>query len=300
MTDAVEAIVANEGYPVHPAAECFRLMTEDELDELARDIALNGLRESIKLGQVGEEVWLIDGRNRCAACSLVAGVIPHFETLQFEDEAALRAYVKSCNERRDLTKGQRAMAIAMLYPKPERGRGNSDPSRKETEKVSFSRIKVARQILHHNSDLALAVRDGVLSLDAALDQLREKQDELQSDAAKLADLQAFALDLAELVEEERLDLAEAHATYRQRILEAAAVERNKREGFLRLAEAAYRGATAWAVPDFIADAKERLDDSEFRDALVERLRLDQDAKKNLRALTDGAAALSKMLREVLS
>ena len=57
-----------------------------------------------------------------------------------------------------MTKGQRAMAVAMIYPQPVRGRGNKDPA-KETEKVSFSRIKVARNLLQSAPDLA----DGVLA-----------------------------------------------------------------------------------------------------------------------------------------
>ena len=38
------------------------------------------------------------------------------------------------------------MAVAMIYPEPERGRGKKDPP-KETETVSFTRIKEARFIL---------------------------------------------------------------------------------------------------------------------------------------------------------
>ena len=45
------------------------------------------------------------------------------------------------------------MAVAKIYPEPERGRGKKDPA-KETEKVSYSRIKVARTVLRHEPDLA--------------------------------------------------------------------------------------------------------------------------------------------------
>ncbi len=53
-------------------------------------------------------------------------------------------------------KGQRAMAVAKIYPEPERGRGKKDPA-KETEKVSYSRVKVARTVLQYAPDLAANV-----------------------------------------------------------------------------------------------------------------------------------------------
>jgi hypothetical protein len=51
--------------------------------------------------------------------------------------------------RRNLTKGQQAMALAVIHPEPERGRGKKDEARKEAESASFSyrRVKVARTVL---------------------------------------------------------------------------------------------------------------------------------------------------------
>jgi hypothetical protein len=60
----------------------------------------------------------IDGRNRLAACK-IAGVEPRFEKLNGADPAA---YIVSSNlKRRNLKKGQQAMALAMIYPTPEKG-----------------------------------------------------------------------------------------------------------------------------------------------------------------------------------
>src|SRR5690349_5540060 len=86
---------------IHPAAECYRLMTDEELASLTDDIRANGLNEPIKLGMVnGSSAQLIvDGRNRLRACE-IAGVEPKFLTITFKDEEALKAYVKSANERR--------------------------------------------------------------------------------------------------------------------------------------------------------------------------------------------------------
>lgn len=60
------------------------------------------------------------------------------------------------------SKGQQAMALAMIYPDPERGRGKKDESRKQTESGSFSytRVKQARQVYRHSAKLAEAVLKG--------------------------------------------------------------------------------------------------------------------------------------------
>jgi hypothetical protein len=52
-----------EQITVHPAADLFPMMPDDELDELAADIEKHGLRQAIDFQ--GDE--LLDGRNRLAA-----------------------------------------------------------------------------------------------------------------------------------------------------------------------------------------------------------------------------------------
>lgn len=77
-------------------------------------------------------------------------------------------------ERREMTPGQKAMAVAFIYPDPERGRGKKDPARKETDTGSFSysRLKVARQIIRHSRELAEEVLSGVTKLDEALQKVK--------------------------------------------------------------------------------------------------------------------------------
>jgi hypothetical protein len=80
---------------------------------------------------------------------------------------AVRAFVKSRSERRDLSKGEKAMALAMLYPEPDkRGRGNKGKA-EETSDFTQKRLAQARQVLRHSQPFAIAVRDGVEKLDAA-------------------------------------------------------------------------------------------------------------------------------------
>ncbi len=55
--------------------------------------------------------------------------------------------------RRNMTKGQRAMAVAKIYPEPEklRRKGNS-PSK--TEGLTAERLSLARTVLRYSGDLA--------------------------------------------------------------------------------------------------------------------------------------------------
>ena len=102
---------------VHPFAARFPMLDDDDLADLAADIAANGQREPITLNLDGV---LIDGRNRLEACRR-AGVEPTWETRDIADPVA---FILSLNvRRRHLTKRQIAMAVAMAYPDPKGGHG---------------------------------------------------------------------------------------------------------------------------------------------------------------------------------
>ena len=61
-----------------------------------------------------------------------------------------------------------AMAVAILYPEPDKaGRGNKGKA-SETDGFSQSRLKAARAVLRHSTDLALSVRGGARKLNALL------------------------------------------------------------------------------------------------------------------------------------
>lgn len=279
---------------VHPAAECFRLMHDDELESLAADIAEHGLRDAITLGRVkGEDVGIVDGRNRYRAC-LIASVEPRFVTIDFRDDDEVRAFVVSRSERRNVTKGEHAMGIALAYPGSQGKKDEAARTSAETADVSMRRVQVARQVLRYSLDKALAVRDGILKLDKALDEVRQALADLESDETKLRQLRSNAADLADLVAEETLSLSEAFVVFQQREAEKAAVETQKRETLLRLTEQAYRGVTAWANADFADAVQSRLDDPGFRKQLVGRLRIGDEAED----IHAGARALKKMLGKI--
>lgn len=98
---------------VHPEANGFPMMRDDELQQLVDDIQRNGLVCPIELYQ-GK---IIDGRNRLKACEL-AGVEPEFIEIELYDGCTVAEYAWTMNgARRHLTAAQRA-AYAAEYLLP--------------------------------------------------------------------------------------------------------------------------------------------------------------------------------------
>src|SRR3954470_21088768 len=122
---------------VHPLADLFPLMSEDDLKELAADIKANGQLHPIVIDAEGV---LVDGRNRLAACDLVK-VEPRFESLNGHDAEAL---IWSANtRRRHMTKGQTAM-IAAMGLSSNTGRKSSGGRPSEGKKEAADAVGVAR------------------------------------------------------------------------------------------------------------------------------------------------------------
>ncbi|HYM25282.1 MAG TPA: hypothetical protein VEU08_18825 [Vicinamibacterales bacterium] len=276
---------------VHPAAEAFPMLPDDELAALADDIKTNGLRLSIVTDAAGV---LIDGRNRLRACE-IAGVEPTFSQLNGQDA---RAFIVSANlTRRNLSKGQQAMALAFIYPQPERGgRGRKAENSKETLGFSTMRLSQARSILHHSLTLAEDVKAGRKHFDEALKIVQQEREVSANSEAVMAELRRNAPDLADLVVEERLTLGEAHSAFKKREADAIAAEANKREVMLRLSEGVWRSCTAWASEEFLAGICARLDDDTFRRAWLDRLRLEPE---RLPDVERGAKAFARLISRIM-
>jgi hypothetical protein len=198
---------------VHPAAEAFRLMTDDELQALADDIKANGQIHPIMLDAEGRLV--VDGRNRLKACKL-AGVEPKFAKLNGEDP---RAYVVSANIRhRHLTVGQQVMGLAIIYPEPgQRGKKSTIVDNLPGDRRAATQLlSEARAVLRFSPALAEQVVIGTRTLDAAILATRQAESAANTDEANLRRLREHAPDLAAQVDEERLTLSEAAAALRQR------------------------------------------------------------------------------------
>lgn len=228
---------------VHPLAAIFPMLGDDELNELAADIKENGLLHPIVRTSDGKQI--VDGRNRYAACRR-AGVEPRFEDRIRNDHEA-RALILSANiTRRHLDKGQQAIAVAILYPDPDKGgRGNKGKA-SETDGFSATRLKQARTILRDRNqqfedaknngggapiDNVAGIMNGSVKFDSAYQEAQERARAANMRADRIKKLRATDPDLADEVERlgKELSVAEAEAKQRyQQWLEA------RRSGFMDL------------------------------------------------------------------
>lgn len=197
---------------VHPDADIFPMMPDDELAALAEDIKVNGLIHPLVTGDYQGEEVLVDGRNRKRACE-IAGVEPMYRKLNGEDQ---KAYILSVNvNRRHLTIGQRAMAIAMVYPDAARVRRKGVGPRLEQgpNSVSLTMLSRARNVLANAPDLAKAVLTGDMGLPEAFIGLSEREGTIRNKQIRLRRLREQWPDLADRVvqEEITIDTAETQA-----------------------------------------------------------------------------------------
>lgn len=108
------------GFPVHPAAELFPMMSDQQMSGLMADIAANGQDEPIEIDANGN---LIDGRNRAIACEKL-GLVPKRKVFHGTD---IWQHVISQNlHRRHLTESQRAMIAAKIATRPHGDQPKSD------------------------------------------------------------------------------------------------------------------------------------------------------------------------------
>jgi len=122
---------------------------------------------------------LLDGRNRLAACQL-AGVEPRFETLDGQDPVA---YILSSNiQRRHLSKGQAAMAVARLF---ETNNLTQQAAAAMTG-TSRARIAYAVVVLEYAPEFSEAVLSGAMPLNDAYEQARARKGAASSMEAQMA------------------------------------------------------------------------------------------------------------------
>lgn len=261
--------------PVHPAAAVWPELPDDELAELADSIRAVGLLEPLVTWTDPDGcTWLLDGRNRLAACQL-AGVEPRW--VAYEGDPA--AYVVARNAaRRHMTIGQRAMAVALVLAgegKRQNGRwkyGALANDRSADRSGWRDHMAAAGQVLDHAPDLAPLVVSGATTLAEAHAEANRRKAAADTKEAKLARLAQAAPDLATKVREGDLPLTEAEAAARQRQQDEA--DRRRRDlGYLR------EVATGWAMlrqaltwePAYLAELLAELND---RDAELARSALD--------------------------
>jgi len=209
---------------IHPVADLFPMLADDELAELAEDIAARGLLQPIVLDPDGR---LLDGRNRLAACEK-ASVEPKFAIFDGDDPDG---YALTVNiTRRHLTTGARAI----LAEQARRLNGNTKSgASKDLDGIHANRLIEAGLVLDWAPALGPAVVAGVTPLSKAIEEARDAKRDAEALDAKLSRLKADAPDLAALVAEEQLGVDDATAALTARETEAervaAEVERKRIE-----------------------------------------------------------------------
>lgn len=184
----------NAMYQVHPAAEVFPAMTDEEYQEFKEDIRKNGQSSPVVLWKG----MLVDGRHRLRACTeLGIGI----KTRILPDDKDPFAFVISENlQRRHLNTAQRAMVGARIrehYDKeaaerrqstlkqgaeipvqanlPEREKGQSRTMAGQAVRVSGKSIDAATHILKYgDQEIIKQVDEGTLSLNAAVNSVCKK------------------------------------------------------------------------------------------------------------------------------
>lgn len=221
---------------VHPAAALFPMMPDDELAQLASDIKDNGLIHPIVIDVDG---LLIDGRNRLAACEL-AEVEPTFSRLNGQDAIA---YIVSANlTRRNLSKGQQAMALAMIYPEPTPGKRSDARRVLESQRLSDALFSQARAILRHSAEMAQDVLTRGTHFDVALKLVREGEQRRRAHDHQMNDLRIKAPDIAAMVDDGRLTLTDGCVEMAQRQRQVTQTLESARS-----AAAKFAGLTPWVT-----------------------------------------------------
>ncbi|PBC83998.1 MULTISPECIES: ParB N-terminal domain-containing protein [unclassified Streptomyces] len=191
---------------IHPAADIFPMLSQDELLDLAESIKAEGQHHPIVLDADGA---VLDGRNRLAACKL-AGVDPRFTTHTGNDPLA---EVLSGNlRRRHIGKGQQAMITIMACSLS----GHSLREQAKLHGLSRSRLSAANVVLKHSRRLAEQVRTGETGLDTAYRTALEDKARTAALQEKYDRLREYAPELAEQVTEGLLAIDDAISTLDER------------------------------------------------------------------------------------
>ena len=185
-------------WKVHPAAGLFAMLAGDELKQLADDIAEHGLHEPVWLWRDGDEVWLVDGRNRVAACEMSGVPVEH----RWYDGDDPVAFVISENvKRRHLTPGQLAtcaikaeglykqlameaqkrMRVGKRHPVADRPQGKPAPKTRDKAAAATGakgrNVGKAKRIKETAPDLFEKVDNGEIAVDRADRIIRDRQAE---------------------------------------------------------------------------------------------------------------------------
>jgi len=236
---------------IHPYADKFPMLSDDELDQLAESISEVGLLHPVVVDDAG---LVVDGRNRLAACER-AGVAPVTELYGGDDVAGF--VIASNVTRRNMSTGARAMATALVLEadgRRQEGRWerNSVYNGRSSVIESSTWTKALNQcgiVLDWQPDAADEVVRGLVSLDAAwkaADHIRTSEDREKIRAKEQAKREKT----------EAKELAERNAKI---IADLTVAEQTK---YLTLIEEGMEPQSAWAA--YYQDTKKAREKEAYR------------------------------------
>jgi len=104
------------GYKIHPAAQKFPPMRDEEFEALCADIAANELCEPVTLCEYEGETVILDGRHRFLACLKCGKKLAKTDFFTYKGKKQVDYVVSRNKHRRHLTPSQLAMIAADLKP----------------------------------------------------------------------------------------------------------------------------------------------------------------------------------------
>ena len=176
---------------LHPACKLFPPLSEQELQELADDIADNGLRNPI----VMYHGKILDGRNRWEACKIV-GVAPQYAEFNGDDPVAWA--ISQNLKRRHLSASQRAVVALDLLPMLEKEakqrqrnsngfRGSHQSAHKFADRSTGKASEMAARLVNSNARYVEKVKSIGRTAPDLIKEIRQGRITIP-DAEKLADL----------------------------------------------------------------------------------------------------------------
>jgi ParB-like chromosome segregation protein Spo0J len=144
-------------FEVHPAADVFPMMSDEELAELGGNIKQHGLLERIKIS--GDGV-LLDGRNRLEAAERASCELYSCEFEDCGDEDPLAVIISANIHRRHLTKQQQAdLIVAAVKAAAEASRqGGEVPLRHVKGKAGSAKDEVKAKAVANAEKIGISQR----------------------------------------------------------------------------------------------------------------------------------------------
>jgi hypothetical protein len=144
-------------YKVHPAADVFPMMSDQELEALGEDIRENGLQTSIVFGPEGV---LLDGRNRLEAMERAGIALQSWQSRAYGSADPVAHIISANIKRRHLTKQEQADLIVaaieasekldQIEPVSKGGRGKVNKTKAkaitEAKKLRISEATIKRAL----------------------------------------------------------------------------------------------------------------------------------------------------------